>query len=51
VHVFKQLSVNGEVLSTISVHIKHDVDERKYLRPDGLQRDAVHSGLTACARQ
>jgi hypothetical protein len=38
----KQLSVYGEVSSTISVPIKHDVGEREYLRPDGLQRDAVH---------
>jgi hypothetical protein len=27
--------------TTISVPIKHDAGERKYLRPDGLQRDAV----------
>jgi hypothetical protein len=47
----KQLSSYGEVSSTISVPIKHDVDERKYLRPDGMQRDAVHSGPIACARQ
>lgn len=38
----KQLSAHGEVSSTISVPIKHDAGERKYLRPDGLQRDAVH---------
>jgi hypothetical protein len=40
--VVKQLSVHGEVSSTISVPIKHDAGEREYLRPDGLQRDAVH---------
>jgi hypothetical protein len=38
----KQLSAYGEISTTISVPIKHDVGERKYLRPDGLQRDAVH---------
>jgi hypothetical protein len=47
----KQLSSFGEVSSAISVPIKHDVDERRYLRPDVLQRDAVHSGPIACARQ
>jgi len=40
--VIKQLSAYGEISSTISVPIKHDAGERKYLRPDGLQRDAVH---------
>ncbi|HEX3571162.1 MAG TPA: hypothetical protein VHU44_10100 [Acidobacteriaceae bacterium] len=38
----KQLSTYGEISTTISVPIKHDVGERKYLRADGLQRDAVH---------
>jgi hypothetical protein len=38
----KQLSKEGEVSLTVSVPIKHDAGERKYLRPDGLQRDAVH---------
>jgi heme-degrading monooxygenase HmoA len=40
--IIKQLSAYGEISSTISVPIKHDAGERKYLRPDGLQRDAVH---------
>ena len=38
----KHLSAYGEISTTISVPIKHDAGERKYLRPDGLQRDAVH---------
>jgi hypothetical protein len=38
----KQLSAYGEVSWTVSVSIKHDAGERKYLRPDGLQRDAIH---------
>ena len=38
----KDLSAYGEISTTISVPIKHDAGERKYLRPDGLQRDAVH---------
>jgi len=38
----KQLSSYGESFATISVPIKHDAAERKYLMPDGLQRDAVH---------
>jgi hypothetical protein len=40
--VVKQLSAFGEISTTISLSIKHDADERKYLRPDGLQREAVH---------
>lgn len=38
----KQLSAYGEVSSTVSIPIKHDAGEREYLRPDGIQRDAVH---------
>jgi hypothetical protein len=37
-----ELSAHGEISTTISLPIKHDAGERKYLRPDGLQRDAVH---------
>jgi heme-degrading monooxygenase HmoA len=37
------LAAYGEVASTISVPIKHDPGERDWLRPDGLQRDAVHA--------
>lgn len=40
--VVEQLSAYGEVSSTVSVPIRHDAGERNYLRPDGLQRDAVH---------
>ncbi|WP_141934508.1 hypothetical protein [Bradyrhizobium sp. UNPA324] len=38
----RQLSAYGEVTSAVSISIKHDAGERKYLRPDGLQRDATH---------
>jgi hypothetical protein len=38
----KHLATYGDVSTTISMPIKHDAGERKYLRPDGLQRDAVH---------
>jgi heme-degrading monooxygenase HmoA len=41
-YAVKQLSLYGEVSSTISVPIKHDAGEREYLRLDGSQRDAVH---------
>ena len=40
--VIEQLSAHGEISTTISVPIRHDAGEREYLRPDGLQRDAVH---------
>jgi hypothetical protein len=39
----KQLMSYGEVSHTVSVPITHDSGERNYLRPDGLQRDAVHA--------
>jgi hypothetical protein len=40
--VVKQLSAYGEISTTVSVPIKHDAGERKFLRADSLQRDAVH---------
>lgn len=40
--VVKELSAYGEVSSIVSIPIKHEAGERNYLRPDGLQRDAVH---------
>jgi hypothetical protein len=40
--VTTELSAYGEVSTTVSVPIKHSPGERKYLREDGLQRDAVH---------
>ena len=40
--VMTELSAYGEVSTTVSIPIKHSPGERKYLREDGLQRDAVH---------
>jgi hypothetical protein len=41
--VIKHLSDHGEVVANVSVAIKHDPGERKFMREDGLQRDAVHA--------
>jgi hypothetical protein len=41
--VIKDLSDYGEVVTDVSVAIKHDPGERKFIREDGLQRDAVHA--------
>jgi len=40
--VIDQLSAYGEISWTVSIPVRHDAGERKYLRVDGLQRDAVH---------
>ena len=40
--IIQQLATYGDVSTTVSVPIRHDAGERNYLRPDGLQRDAVH---------
>jgi hypothetical protein len=41
--VIKDLSNYGEVVTDVSVSIKHDPGERKFMREDGLQREAVHA--------
>jgi hypothetical protein len=41
--VIKDLSDYGEVVTNVSVAIKHDPEERKFMREDGLQREAVHA--------
>jgi hypothetical protein len=41
--VIEQLSGYGEVATNVSISIKHDPGERKFMREDGLQRDAVHA--------
>lgn len=40
--ILKTLAELGEVTTTISLPIRHAAGERDYMRPDGLQRDAVH---------
>lgn len=39
----KHLSGYGEVVTNVSIPIRHDPGERKFMRQDGLQREAVHS--------
>lgn len=39
--VIKHLSGYGEVVTNVSIPIKHDPGKRKFMREDGLQRDAV----------
>ncbi len=41
--VIKDLSNYGEVVTNVSIPVKHDPGERKFMREDGLQRDAVHA--------
>lgn len=41
--VITALSDYGEVATNVSIQIKHDPGERKFLREDGLQREAVHA--------
>jgi hypothetical protein len=41
--VIEDLSDYGEVVTNVSVAIKHDPEERKFMREDGLQREAVHA--------
>jgi len=41
--VIGALSGYGEVTTNISIAIKHDPGERKFMRQDGLQREAVHA--------
>jgi hypothetical protein len=41
--VIEALSGYGEVTTNISIAIKHDPGERKFMRQDGLQREAVHA--------
>jgi hypothetical protein len=41
--VVKELSNYGEVVTNVSIAIKHDAGERKFMREDGLQREAVHA--------
>jgi len=41
--VIKELSDHGEVATNVSIQIKHDPGERKFMREDGLQREAVHA--------
>jgi hypothetical protein len=41
--VIEDLSGYGEVVTNVSVAIKHDPEERKFMREDGLQREAVHA--------
>jgi hypothetical protein len=41
--VIERLSDHGEVVTSVSVPIKHDRGERNFMREDGLQREAVHA--------
>ncbi|WP_213740754.1 hypothetical protein [Bradyrhizobium sp. dw_411] len=41
--VIKALSQYGELTTNVSISIKHDPGERKFMRKDGLQREAVHA--------
>ena len=41
--VIKDLSDYGPVVTNIKLAIKHDPEERKFMREDGLQREAVHA--------
>jgi hypothetical protein len=41
--VIKDLSDYGEIVTNVSIPIRHDPGERKFMRQDGLQREAVHS--------
>jgi hypothetical protein len=41
--VIKYLSDYGAVATNVSIQIKHDPGERKFMREDGLQREVVHA--------
>jgi len=41
--VITDLSDYGEVATNVSIQIKHDPGERKFMREDGLQREAIHA--------
>jgi hypothetical protein len=41
--VIEALSEYGEVTTNVSISIRHDPGERKFMRQDGLQRETVHA--------